>query len=125
MILLHDVWEAIGETVPLLVADLETGSILYATRPCEEMFGFQLRNEMVGLSVDDLVPTPVRAQHAKHRSKYQATPRIRPMGAGLKLQALHQDGHTFPVEIGLSAAKISGTRCVIAVVIDMSERSGG
>jgi len=48
-------------------------------RIAEEMFGY-VRDELMGQSVDLLVPDAIRHQHYRHRDSYLEHPRTRPMG---------------------------------------------
>lgn len=117
--------DAILECVPLVVADLDTGEIVYATRPLETMFGYYvlgaLRNNH---NIDELVPDSVRAKHAGQRADFAKSPLPRLMGTKLPLDGQRRDGTIFPVEVMLSAAVIAQRRCAIAVVFDMSVRHG-
>jgi PAS domain S-box-containing protein len=82
------------------------------------LFGYEA-NAVIGLAVEDLVPVSARARHAEHRARYASAPRVRPLNSGLDLYARHQDGHEFPVEIGLSPVPGGA---VIAIVRDVTDR---
>jgi PAS domain S-box-containing protein len=99
----------------------EAGRILILNEAVERMFGYS-RDELVGLSVDRLVPAAMRGGHAQHRSAYANRPKTRPMGTGLELQGQRKDGSLFPVEISLSPNWIEGSLHVIASVRDITER---
>jgi PAS domain S-box-containing protein len=99
----------------------EAGRILILNEAVERMFGYS-RDELVGLSVDQLVPAAMRGGHAQHRSAYADRPKTRPMGTGLELQGQRKDGSLFPVEISLSPNWIEGSLHVIASVRDITER---
>lgn len=119
-------FETICESFPILFADIETGEILYASKVVEEMFGYRVRGDLLHQCVDVLVPVELRAKHAEHRKAFFENPSNRQMGQrGVKLFGLHRDGHVFPVEITLNAAKVGNQRCVLALVADMSSRTEG
>ena len=99
----------------------EEGRILILNEAVERMFGYS-RAELLGLSVDQLVPASMRGGHAQHRAAYAAHPKSRPMGTGLELQGQRKDGSLFPVEISLSPNWIDGALHVIASVRDITER---
>ncbi len=84
----------------LMVVD-ETGVITLASVRCEDIFGYR-RDELVGLSVDDLVPDEVRARHPGMRAAFHQAPAVRELGSGRRLWARRKDGSTVGVEIGLS-----------------------
>jgi len=85
------------------------------------MFGYS-RDQLVGQSVDKLVPDAVRHQHYRHRDSYLEHPRTRPMGSGLELLARRRDGSLFPVEISLSPIQTEGGVHVTAAIRDVTER---
>jgi PAS domain S-box-containing protein len=99
----------------------EAGRILTLNAVTEKSFGYS-RQELLGQSVDLLVPDRVRASHAGYRAHYRAHPVTRPMGSGLELHGRRKDGSTFPVEISLSPVKSPEGFRVTAVIRDISER---
>jgi PAS domain S-box-containing protein len=97
------------------------GTIVLVNRIAEQMFGYE-RDELLGQSVDLLVPDVVRATHYQHRDRYLEHPRTRPMGSGLDLHARRRDGTLFPVEISLSPIRTEAGMHVTAVIRDVTER---
>lgn len=85
MLLKTDLVEALVAAVAGGIADMTTGEIYYASPLLEEMFGYQVRGELIGLNVDDLVPVTVRVRHTEHRHNYASMPEPRPMGVGLQV----------------------------------------
>jgi PAS domain S-box-containing protein len=104
----------------IVMAD-ENGRILFANRQAEDLFGYE-RRELLGRSVDDLLPEQLRQVHGAHRTRYRAEPRLRSMGAGLMLFGRRADGAEFPVEISLSPLRSDDGLRVVAVVRDVTER---
>ena len=98
-----------------------SGQIVMVNRIAEEMFGY-VRDELLGQSVDLLVPDTIRHMHYRHRDGYLEHPRTRPMGTGLELHAKRRDGSLFPVEISLSPIQTEGGIHVTAVIRDVTER---
>lgn len=99
----------------------QTGSIIAVNRQALLAFGYE-REELIGASIDLLVPERFRGGHAAHRADYAADPRTRPMGADLDLWALRRDGTEFPAEISLSSAKHRDRSFTITAVRDVSDR---
>jgi PAS domain S-box-containing protein len=110
--------EAAPDAIVEVSAD---GTIVLVNRIAEEMFGY-LRNELLGQSVDMLVPDAIRPGHFRHRDSYLEKPRTRPMGSGLELHAQRRDGSLFPVEISLSPIQTESGMHVTAVIRDVTER---
>jgi len=110
------------ETAPDAILELDKdGGIVLLNRMAEQLFGYT-REEMLGLTVEALVPEAFRAAHKRHRAKYLNHPVTRPMGSGLKLEARRKDGSHFPVEISLSSVKSSDGLRVTAIIRDITER---
>ncbi len=115
-------YRAIFEASPdgCLVVD-RGGAIRASNSRMEELFGWT-PEELVGRSVDVLVPSGLRAGHAAHRGRFVADPHNRPMGVGLDLRGQRKDGSTFPIEISLSPwTADSRDLYVICTLRDVSE----
>ena len=97
------------------------GKILLVNRSMEAMFGYS-RQELLGQSLEMLVPERHRSAHHGHRADYFAQPRVRPMGAEMDLTARRKDGSEFPIEIGLSFVETEEGTMALAVVSDITER---
>lgn len=97
------------------------GRIVLANAHAETMFGYA-REELVGRSIETLVPPRSRAAHELHRQGFQKEWRPRAMGERRDLYAVRKDGTELPVEVGLNPIQTSEGRLVIASVVDISER---
>lgn len=97
------------------------GKIAIVNGQAEEMFGYD-RNDMLGRSIEMLLPERLREVHEQHRKGFAADPRLRPMGKGLDLVARRRDGSEFPVEISLSPVRSSAGPFVSTVIRDVTER---
>ena len=120
----HDsafVWDLIEAAPDGIVITDEAGRILLVNRQTEQMFARD-RSELLGQSVEILLPEDSRAIHTRHRARYAAEPRTRPMGEGMVLRGARRDGSTFPVEVSLSPLRTGGLLRVMASVRDVSER---
>jgi formate hydrogenlyase transcriptional activator len=104
----------------IVVTD-SAGHIIEANPHCEELFGFS-RQELLGLSIESLIPERYRAAHPQYRQQYLHAPRMRPMGAGLQLYGLHKNASEFPVDILLSPVNAEGLPLTLAVIRDISTR---
>jgi len=97
------------------------GEIVAVNPQATELLGYD-SFELDGSLVESLVPESVRKLHVAHRNTYLSKPRSRSMGAGLRLFALHKDGHQIPVDIALSPLEVAGTYYTIAAIRDATAR---
>lgn len=99
----------------------EGGMIAFANARAGSMFGYS-GNEIVGRSVESLIPERFRGIHQLQRALYHETPRVRPMGgAGVGLRGLRADGTEFPVDISLSTIESSHSTLVLSFIRDRSD----
>jgi len=99
----------------------DDGVIIRVNRQLEKMFGFN-REELMGSSVEILIPESLKANHINHRRGYITEPVSRPMGAGLRLMGRRNDGSELPVDIGLSTVDTSDGQLTIAHISDDTHR---
>ncbi len=104
----------------VLIVSLD-GEIKLVNRRLLELFGYTAE-ELIGQSVDMLVPSGVRAKHPGYRNSYTHNSESRPTGKGRDLSALRKDGTEFAVEIGLESIETSEGSVTLATIIDISER---
>jgi PAS domain S-box-containing protein len=97
------------------------GRIGLVNSQLERLFGYP-REELLGQSVDILVPPRYRGHHASHREGFFSQPRPRAMGAGLELHGQRRDGSEFPLEISLSPLETEEGLFVSAAIRDATER---
>jgi PAS domain S-box-containing protein len=97
------------------------GMIVLVNREIERLFGYR-REELVGRSIEQLVPHRVRDRHPRFRSEFFADLQTRAMGAGRDLHGVRKDGAEIPVEIGLNPIETEEGVFVLASVVDIAAR---
>ncbi len=104
--------DALGDAV---VVTSESGVITAANLACGELLGYA-PGELLGRSVEVLLPERHREVHASHRVTYNRRPWTRPMGSGTELTARHEDGTEIPVEVSLSPVHEGDGPSVVACI---------
>jgi PAS domain S-box-containing protein len=101
----------------VLLADRE-GVIVYVNEPLQHLFGYQAA-DLIGNTIDMLVPESHRDQHHGHVKKFAGSPEERPMGRDdLDIEGRRADGSRFSVDVQLNM--LPGSSLVIATVRDMT-----
>jgi PAS domain S-box-containing protein len=104
-----------------IVITNDQGQIVLINLRAEAMFGYA-RAELLGASIDTLLPERKRAPHAAHRAKYIGAPQVRSMGAGLELFGRHKDGSDIAVDISLSPLHVGPRLEIVAAIVDVTEQ---
>lgn len=97
------------------------GVIEQVNRSVLKMFGYN-REELIGQSIEVLLPVSLREKHAQLRQAYLDDPQFRPMGGSMDLAAFAKNGEEFRVEIGLSPMHVDNNVSVLATIVDITER---
>lgn len=114
----ESLFEYAPDAVLLVAAD---GRIVRASRQAERMFGHEA-GQLVGLSVEALIPPRFAEGHAELRQGYAVAPRARRMGSGLELYARRTDGSEFCVEVALGPVQAQPAGQVLCIVRDITDR---
>lgn len=106
--------------VAVVITDAE-GNITYHNETFSTQFGYAA-GSIIGKPLGMLVPPAYRDRHRKFISAYIDSPDIRPLGTGLNITAIRQDGTIFPADIALSEIYINDKRHVVSFIVDLTER---
>ena len=97
------------------------GQIVLANQQIETLFGYS-REELLGQTVEMLIPKRLRRHHRTYREGFFMRPQARSMRSGDGLVGLRKDGTEFYVEIGLNPLLTDEGTFVLAAILDVSER---
>lgn len=118
----HPYLPQLVDVAPLgvLVCDAN-GVITFVNQQIERIFGYQ-SSELVGHSVECLLPHSKRDEHVAYRQTFMGERASRIMGMGRELFARHANGSDFPVEIGITTLGESEQVHAVAFIVDISDR---
>ena len=113
-------WERLLNVLPDGVAFVdETGVIRHANAVFTTLTGYDLP-DLVGRSIEDIVPPSARARHIDQRRRFIEGGRVRTMGRHLNLALLRRDGSELAVDIALAPIVLGGRPWTITLVRDDS-----
>ena len=105
----------------LIVVD-HHGAISFANEAVHDVLGY-MPQQLLGQSVEMLIPDRLRSSHASYMMGYMRQPRKRDMAArAADLVALRADGTEFPASIRLSPFQVGADMFVAAAIRDISEQ---
>ena len=110
--------DAAWPVLPIVMADTQTGEIVYASKFAAAIFGYE-PEELVGGNIENLVPMELRTAHAMWRKDVQ-TPKTRLMGVGRQVMGVRKDGSLLPVHVSLTAVESLGRGIGVAFVTDLT-----
>ena len=105
-------------TIGMLATD-DNGKITAINPFALTKFGYS-EFELIGQSIETLIPCRFHQNHIYHRDSYTMNPKNRPMGSDMELFGLRKDGSEFPVQISLSNYFVEGKQYAIAFIDDSS-----
>ena len=105
----------------IVIVDLN-GAITYVNRQLADWAGYE-PEELIGHSIEELVPEDLGVQHRSHRASYLAhgLP-TRAMGSNLRTRLRTKQQDEMPVDIALRPVETEEGRQVLAAVRDATER---
>ena len=104
----------------IVLANVE-GTIVLTNRQVDLLFGYA-PGQLIGHSVEMLMPEAVRDVHRTHRARYHESPVARPMGLNSTIVGRRQDGTEFQIQAGLSHLETEEGSFAMAVLSDISQR---
>ena len=97
------------------------GKIKYVNSQTEVLFGYD-KFELIGESIELLMPSRFKKSHEQLRDNYMLNPKIRKMGNGMELFAKNKNQMEFPVEISLSNLETEEGLLICASIRDVSSQ---
>jgi PAS domain S-box-containing protein len=104
----------------IILAD-GNGRIVLANPQAETLFGYA-NGELVGESVEILLPARFHRNHVAQRERFMDLPQPREMGKGQVLSGRRKDGTEFEAEIGLNPIHGEQGMLVLTTIVDVTEK---
>ena len=101
----------------------EQGLIRHYNRAAERLFGWSA-DDMLGASLDRLMPAALRAAHADHLARFTTEEETegRRMSGGRLVAGMHRDGRELLLEVGISRSSVGGDALFTAMIRDVTDR---
>ncbi len=104
----------------IVLMDAQSRILLY-NKASEAMFGFTAE-EVIGKSVNILMPPKYSRHHDTYVDTYLETGRHSIIGIGREVQGRHKDGTVFPFDLSVGVAQTEDGQQFIGVMRDLRER---
>ena len=104
----------------ILIID-QNGTIRVVNAQIKQQFQYQ-RSELLGASIDLLLPERFRSRHAAQRKKFFVSPNLGIGNVANEFYGLRKDGAEFPIEISLDPIDAPGGKDLLVTIIDVTER---
>lgn len=99
----------------------EHGIIRSFNPAAEAVFGYTAA-EIIGQSVNVLMPPPYRAEHDGYLQQYLRTGRSKIIGVGRQVIGMRKDGTTFPMDLAVSEWRTDNRPMFTGIVRDITTR---
>jgi PAS domain S-box-containing protein len=107
-------------TLGIIVCD-QPGRMVSVNARAGQLFGYAPA-ELLGQSLEVLVPDATGRYHAQLRGSYNAAPQARNVGHDRPLAGQRRDGTVFPTEVSLSYFYLDEELYVVAYMLDLSAK---
>jgi PAS domain S-box-containing protein len=97
------------------------GNIVLVNTETERLFGYR-REDLVGRSMEILIPQRLRGEYLKQRAVFTLRPEARRVQANRELFGLRRDASEFPIEVWLNPILTRDGLFALSVIVDISER---
>ena len=116
--------QILSAVVDGIVTSDERGIIQVFNPAAEKIFGYKAE-DIIGHSLNMLMPPGQAHQHDRYLDTYAATGKAAIIGYGREVVGRRQDGTEFPIDLAISEVTIDGKRMYTGVVRDITMRKQG
>ena len=111
----------VNTAVDAIITADERGRIESVNPATQQIFGYP-DGELVGQSVNVLMPEGEAREHDGHVSRFVESGRAQILGMGRETLAKRKDGTTFPIDISVSKAEVADGLVFVGLIRDITER---
>lgn len=114
--------EAVQNTAMLGIVTIDTEGIIETVNPAAcKLFGYTAE-ELVGKSVNMLMPSPDRENHDNYMANYKRTGERKILGVGREVVGQRRNGETFPIKLLVSEVKLASKHFFVGMIEDITAR---
>lgn len=118
----HQILEAALQTAVGAILIIDDHGIIQSANPAAtKVFGFEA-SELVGQTVNILMPEPYRSRHDGYLKHHVDTGEKRIIGIGREVTGRRKNGTLIPIHLAVSAFETDGRRYFTGVVHDLSQQ---
>lgn len=115
-------YRSVLETIIDGIVVIDSRGIIQSVNPsAERIFGYAA-GELIGSSVNQLMPEPYRSAHDGYLRRYAETGEARIIGYGREAVGLRKNGETFPISLAVGEMRIDGKLYFTGIVRDITTR---
>ncbi len=111
----------VNHVLDAIVTIDERGIITTFNPAAEKIFGYPAA-EIIGRSVNLLMPEPDRSRHDDYISHYLSTGEARIIGRGREVLGRRKDGSVFPMDLAVAEFRIESRRFFTGIARDITDR---
>ena len=115
-------FRSVAQTAPDGIISINSaGEIIMWNPAAERIFGHR-REQMIGQSIVDVMPVPIRAAFRQELARAVASGELRLAGRVVEYSGVRSDGSEFPAELSMAQWKTKDETFFTAIVRDITER---
>ncbi len=111
----------LSSAVDGIVTINERGVIEEVNPAAHTIFGYE-PGELLGQSINILMPDPYRREHDRYMRTYRHTGKGKVIGTGRETVGRRKDGSVFPIDLSVSEVPLSDRRLFTGIIRDISSR---